>query len=1082
MQGMSASGYVPLWVKSNHSFLEGASRPEELVERAHALGLPAVAITDRDGVYGAVKAHVKAKQLGIKLIVGAEVTLTPSLEGLARSAARSERMYKVVLLAKTRAGYARMCALLSRGRERCEKGSSLVSLDELREHKEDLIALCAEPSLLSSLKGAFGADLYALCARHLVAAELERERVLRERARALSIAIVAALEVLYHDAARRPLQDVLTCIRHGVTLREAGTRIKSNEQHALASVETMRARYADDPAALSNTLRIAEACSFSYDQIRYRYPSELLPSGRSESEHLRALTWQGAAQRFPDGAPEEVRVQLERELTLIEELDYGGYFLTMYEIVQFCRNERILCQGRGSAANSVVCYCLGITAIDPIRMDLLFERFLSRERAEPPDIDMDIEHGRREEVIQWVYRRYTRKRAAMVANLIRYRARSSVRDVGKVLSIPATSLDGISRLLGHYADSFDASTLREAGFDPDSPALVQLVTLCHELHEFPRHLSIHPGGFLLGHENVDSIVPIEPATMEGRTVVQWDKYDIEALGLFKVDLLGLGALTAIRYSFELLSKHKALHFEMATLPSEDRKTYEMISRGDTVGVFQIESRAQMAMLPRLKPDTFYDLVIEVAIVRPGPIQGDMVHPYLRRRTKQEPITFPHPSIARVLKKTLGVPIFQEQVMKLAVLAANYTPGEADQLRRDMAAWSSAGRIEEHHDRLVSRMAANGIPEDFAERVFAQIRGFGEYGFPESHAASFALLAYITAWLKCHHPEVFLCAMLNAQPMGFYAASTLIEDASRHGVLSLPIDVNHSQWDCTLEKTDVPVRDDGAKHSVSEANPAEGWDPEGRAGRARALPAERSEENGGLSFRQALAVRIGYRYVRGFGVNEEQKLALLPRPVRSIEAFVKQSQLSLRALVALSEAGAFDSLGMTRREALWRVRAAARGSRDAFMAEPGSATPELATLSLPEEVLWDYRVSEHSTRGHPLSPLRPWLLQRGMKSAADVRELHNGARVDCVGLVICRQRPGTATGVVFLTLEDEQGFINVVVWTNVFERYQRVLRTASLLGVRGTIQAADGVIHLIAEELYAPTLSLGSHVAKSRDFH
>jgi error-prone DNA polymerase len=1057
--GTKEGGYVPLWVKSNHSFLEGASSPEELVERAHALGLSAVAITDRDGVYGAVKAHVKAKELGIKLLVGAQVTLTPSLEGSVT--------YKVVMLAKTRAGYAGLCALLSRGRERCEKGRSLVTLDELRAAKDDLIALCTEPSLLSSLKSAFGADLYALCARHLVAEELEREHVLRERARALSIPVVAALEVLYHDATRRPLQDVLTCIRHGVTLHEAGTRIKPNEQHALAGYALMRARYADDPGALENSMRIADACSFNYEQIRYRYPSELLPSGMSESEHLRALTQQGADKRFPEGVPEEVRVQLERELLLIHDLDYGGYFLTMYEIVQFCRQERILCQGRGSAANSVVCYCLGITAIDPIRMDLLFERFLSRERAEPPDIDMDIEHERREEVIQWVYKRYTRKRAAMVANLIRYRARSSVRDVGKVLSIPATTLDGVARLLGHYADSFDGNTLREAGLDPESPALAQLIKLCHEIHEFPRHLSIHPGGFLLGHENVDSIVPIEPATMEGRTVVQWDKYDIEALGLFKVDLLGLGALTAIRYSFDLLRKHKALQYEMATVPGEDRATYEMIARGDTVGVFQIESRAQMAMLPRLKPEKFYDLVIEVAIVRPGPIQGDMVHPYLRRRTKQEPVTYPHPSIARVLKKTLGVPIFQEQVMKLAVLAANYTPGEADQLRRDMAAWSSAGRIEEHHDRLVSRMVENGIPEDFAERVFSQIRGFGEYGFPESHAASFALLAYITSYLKCHHPEVFLCAMLNAQPMGFYAASTLIEDASRHGVLSLPIDVNHSQWDCTLELTDVPLREEGGGTDVAVAVNDHDYDA-GRRGRA--------------AFKKVLAVRVGYRYVKGFGVHEQQKLAHLPRPVRSIEAFVKQSQLSLRALVALAESGAFDSLGLLRREALWRVRSAARGARDALSAEPGSPTPELATLTLPEEVLWDYRATDHSTRGHPMAPLRPWLAQRGMKSAADVRELQNGRRVDCVGLVICRQRPGTATGVVFLTLEDEQGFINVVVWTNVFERYQRVLRTASLLGVRGTVQAADGVIHLIAEELYAPTLSLGSHVAKSRDFH
>jgi error-prone DNA polymerase len=1029
--------YVPLWVKSNHSFLEGASHPEELVERAHALGLPAVAITDRDGMYGAVKAHVKAQELGIKLLVGAEVTVTLSLE--------SQVTHKLVLLARSRAGYGALCGLLSRGRLRSEKGSSLVTLAELREAQHEWVALCAEPALLSSLKLAFPAHLYALCARHCCAEELENEAVLRERARALSIPCVGAVEVLYHDQSRRPLADVLTCIRHGVTLREAGTLLKPNAEHALQTCESMRERFADDPRSLEHTLAIADACSFSYAELRYRYPGEALPSGVSESEHLRELTLRGAHKRYPKGVPEQVKEQLERELSLIQHLDYGGYFLTMYELVKFCEDKKILCQGRGSAANSAVCYCLGVTAIDPIEMDLLFERFLSLERAEPPDIDLDIEHARREEVIQWVYERYGRRHAAMVANLVRYRPRSAVRDVGKALSIPATTLDGIARLLGHYADSFDEEILRSAGIDPSSPAFRQLIALSCEISEFPRHLSIHPGGFLLGHEPVDSLVPIEPATMEGRTVIQWDKYDVEALGLFKVDLLGLGALTAIRHSLLLLAQHKQLAFDMATIPKEDRTTYAMMSRADTVGVFQIESRAQMAMLPRLKPDKFYDLVIEVAIVRPGPIQGDMVHPYLRRRADKEKVEYPHESLERVLGKTMGVPIFQEQVMKLAVLAADYTPGEADQLRRDMAAWRSAGRIEEHHERLVSRMVQRGIPLDFAERVFAQIRGFGEYGFPESHAASFALLAYITAWLKCHHPEVFLCAMLNAQPMGFYAPSTLIEDALRHGVLTLPIDVNHSEWDCTLMPTEVPGR-------------------------------------GEQGFSRQLAVRMGYRYVNGLGVLEQQKLIGLPRPIRDIEDFVKKSRLSLRALVALSEAGAFDSLGVTRREALWRVRAAARGAHDPMLSEPGSSTPVLAPLSLPEQVMWDYRAMEHSTRGHPMTPLRPWLEQRGLVSAGDVRDLPHGKRVDCVGLVICRQRPGTATGVVFLTLEDEQGFVNVVVWNNVHDRYQRVLRTASLLGVRGNIQAADGVVHLVAEELYIPTLTLGSYVHQSRDFH
>jgi error-prone DNA polymerase len=1033
---MAASApYVPLWVKSNHSFLEGASHPEQLVERAHELGLGAIALTDRDGVYGAVKAHVRAKELGIKLIVGVQITLTPQLDGGA--------VHRVVLLAKTRAGYASLCRLISKGRLRSEKGQSLVTLDEVCGAAGELIALCSEPALLASLKGAYGSSLYALCTRHLVDSEVRHEGALRERARALGVLAVGTTEVLYHHAEKRPLQDVLSCIRHGVTLRTAGTRIKPNAEHDLKAPAAMFERFHDAPELLARTLDIASLCTFSYDEIRYRYPGEALPSGKSESEWLRELTYVGAERRYPDGIPDDVRAQLDRELALIHDLDYGGYFLTMHEIVQFCRQAGILCQGRGSAANSAVCFCLGVTAVDPVRMDLLFERFLSRERAEPPDIDLDIEHERREEVIQWVYQRYGRRRAAMVANLIRYRARSAVRDVGKALGIPSTELDGIARVLGHYEDAIAADTLRASGLDPSSAALTQLLDLCAQIKDFPRHLSVHPGGFLLGHEAVDSIVPIEPATMEGRTVIQWDKYDIEHLGLFKVDLLGLGALTAIRHCLALLERHKQLALDMATIPVEDAATYEMISRGDTVGVFQIESRAQMAMLPRLKPNTFYDLVIEVAIVRPGPIQGDMVHPYLRRRTKQEPVSFPHPSLERVLKKTLGVPIFQEQVMKLAVLAADYTPGEADQLRRDMAAWRSEGRIEAHHDRLVSRMVARGIPEEFAERVFSQIRGFGEYGFPESHAASFALLAYITSWLRCHHPEAFLCAMLNAQPMGFYAPSTLIEDGTRHDVITLPIDVNHSAWNCTLEPTEVP----GA--------------------------------HGG--FTRKLAVRMGYRYIKGLGVRERERLEQVPLPVRSIEDFARKSQLPLAALVSLAEAGAFDSLGMTRREALWRVRAACPSARDTLRTDTGASSPALRSLSVPEQVLWDYRTASHSARGHPMAPLRPWLAQRGIVSAEEVRDLGNGRRVDCMGLVICRQRPGTATGVVFLTLEDELGFINVVVWNTVFERYQRMVRTASLLGVRGTLQIADGVVHLIAEEIYIPNLTVGPLDHRSRDF-
>jgi error-prone DNA polymerase len=1031
--------YAPLWTKSNHSFLEGASTPEDLVARAHALGLPALALTDRDGVYGAVKAHVKAKELGIKLVVGAQITFATNLE--------TKREHLVLLFAQNRGGYADLCRLISLGHARCEKGRSLVTMDELRNSSGQLVAVCADPGLLSSLKPIYGDALYGLCTRHLLAADRECERAMRDRARTLGIPLAGGNEVLYHHASKRPLQDVLACIRHRVSLREAGTLIRPNAEHDLKPADVMRARFRDAPELLTATLDIVERCTFNYDELRYRYPGEALPDGKSEVEHLRDLTLAGACNRYPSGVPSSVADQLERELALIRELEYGGYFLTMYEIVQFCKSKSILCQGRGSSANSAVCYCLGITAIDPLEFELLFERFLSRERAEPPDIDLDIEHARREEVIQWVYDRYGRRKAAMVANLIRYRARSAVRDVGKVLGIAETELDGISRLLGHYADNVDEATLRTAKLDTSSQALSQLLSLCRQIHEFPRHLSIHPGGFILGHEPVDTIVPIEPATMENRSVVQWDKYDIEALGLFKVDLLGLGALTAIRHSLNLLGEHKQLVHDMASIPGNDAATYEMISRADTVGVFQIESRAQMAMLPRLKPKEFYDLVVQVAIVRPGPIQGNMVHPYLQRRDDERLVEYPHPSFERVLKKTLGVPIFQEQVMKLAVEAAGYTPGEADQLRRDMGAWKSSGRIETHQDKLISRMIKHGIPRDFAERLFSQILGFGEYGFPESHAASFAHIAYITAWLHCHHPEVFLCAMLNAQPMGFYAPSTLIEDARRHGVITLPIDVNHSRWDCTLEETEAPT--------------ALGHDN---------------------SFERRFAVRMGYRYVKGLGVRDQEKLAVVPRPVRSGEDFARKSQLPLRSLVVLAEAGAFDSLGLTRREALWRVRGAAPAAHDAFENAAPEKSPPFLSLSVPEQVLWDYRFANHSPRGHPMSPLRPWLKKRAILAASQVRDTKNGKKVDYVGLIICRQRPGTATGVVFLTLEDEQGFVNVVVWNRVFDRYEREVRTASLLGVRGKVQAEKGVVHVVAEELYIPEISLGDHAHKSRDFH
>ncbi len=1016
--------YVPLWVKSNHSFLEGASFPEELVERAHALGIPAIAITDRDGVYGLVRAHMRAKELGIRIVTGAQLTL--DIEGSS---------HHVVALAKSRRGYADLCRALSIGHSRCEKGAALVKVGDL-EQARDLFLLCTTPESLRVLYESQGSSsLFALCARHLSDCEWPRERALRSAAKALAVQTVGANQVLYHDRLRRPLQDVLSCIRGGKVISDAGHTIRVNAEHDLKPIGEFTHLFADDPECIDRTIAITEQCDFNLDDLRYRYPEEQLPSGRTEQKWLHELTFQGARARYQGKIPVDVRMQIERELQIIRKLDYGGYFLTMYEIVQYCRQHDILCQGRGSAANSAVCFCLGITAIDPVRMDLLFERFLSVERAEPPDIDLDIEHDRREEVIQHVYEKYGRRHAAMVANIIRYRIRSAVRDVGKVLGLSRTDLETATRLLRHRDDVLNPELLREAGLEEDSPATHLLWSLASQILDFPRHLSIHPGGFLLGHRPVDEIVPIEPATMEARTVIQWDKYDVDNLALFKVDLLGLGALTCIHHAFDLLREHEGEAFEIATVPAEDKATYDMVSRGDTVGVFQIESRAQMAMLPRLQPRTFYDLVIEVAIVRPGPIQGDMVHPYLRRRKGEEEVEYPHPKLERILKKTLGVPIFQEQVMKLAVEAAGYTPGEADQLRRDMAAWRKSGRIEKHRTRMIPRMIAQGIPENFAERVFSQIRGFGEYGFPESHAASFALLAYVTAWLRCHHHEAFTCAILNAQPMGFYSPATLVEDAKRHGVEIRPIDVNKSQWDCTLERAGV----------------------------------------------SSFSVRMGLRYVKGLGVVERERIESAGRPSPNLATFVRETRLNRKALHALAEAGAFECFGVNRRNAIWQVRSLSRFARDSLPLEPASSQISFASLARDDQVLWDYRSTHHSTRGHPMRGLRHALRSRGIPEATSVHGRAHGDELEYVGMVICRQRPGTASGVTFFTLEDETGFVNVVVWKQVFDRHAALAKTAALLGVTGEIQKADGVVHLIAKSLWTPDVTLTAS-QRSRDFH
>jgi error-prone DNA polymerase len=1125
--------YAALWCKSSFSFLEGASHAEELVEEAHRLGISSIALTDRDGVYGMVRAHVKARELGVSLACGVQLTVAafgaqlaaspvtitdrhPSRAGsspdgsdpldlvasfhghgpgwgadtddlspdvpvtgrrgrVKRAKPRqavldlpvAESPSRIVLLAIDRGGWANLVRLVTAGRRRCDKGDSLVAWREVCERAGGLVALWhdaladdAEPpaALAGELRDAFGDRLYAIVARHRRADEVARERRVRARAAAANIPIVAATEVLYHARARRRLQDVLACLRAGTTLATAGRALRGNDEHDLRSPHAFARLYADDAAAVARTLDVAARCTFSLAELRYRYPSERLPDGTTSAEYLRRLAEDGARWRYNGAIPDDVQRQLDAELALIEELDYPGYFLTMHEIVSYCRRRNILCQGRGSAANSAVCFCLGITAIDPVRMGLLFERFLSRERAEPPDIDLDIEHERREEVIQHVYQVYGRDHAAMVCNVIRYRPRSAVRDVGKALGIPETALDRAAKHLSMYGAvekaALDASGIKEHANSPraSSPgeaasageranSIDLLAELADEILEHPRHLSVHPGGFLLGHEPVHDIVPIENAAMPGRTVIQWDKDDLEDLGLFKVDLLGLGALHQLHLAFDLLSASRGEALTMATIPPDDPPTYDMICTADTVGTFQIESRAQMSMLPRLRPRKFYDLVVEVSLVRPGPISGGMVHPYLRRRAGKERVEYPHACLEPVLERTLGVPLFQEQVMKLAVVAADYTPGEADQLRRDMAAWRRSGRIEKHRERLITRMEQKGIAREFAERVFEQIRGFGEYGFPESHAASFALIAYATSYLRKHYLAEFTCSLLNAQPMGFYAPATIVGDARRHGLDVRPIDVASSAWDCTLEESPDDFR---------------------------------------------FAVRMGLRWIRGMQLAEGERVvaARRERQFESIEDFVRRSALATRTHAQLAEAGALGSLEDERRDALWQVRGWAARQDDALALGGDSAgdAARFATLGELDEIFWDYETSDHSTRGHPLAPLRAELRARRWPDARTLNRGRDNARVEYVGIVICRQQPGTAAGVTFMTLEDETGFVNLVVWAQVFAEYLHVARTASLLGVAGKLQVSEGIVHVIAERLFVPALSRPVADVDSRDFH
>ena len=1030
------AAYAELEVTTNFSFLEGASHPEELVERAAELGLAALAVTDRASLAGIVRAHVTAKRLGVRLVVGARVDL--------------EDAPSVLIWPTDRKAYGRLCSLLTEGRTRARKGSSSLRLADLLAHAEGQILGVIPPEapaealdagfveLLRRLRAAVGDRLH-LVARFLYRGD-DRERIdgLARLAEATGARLLATNAVLYHDPARRPLQDVLTCIREKVTLAEAGFCLEANAERHLKSPAEMARLFARWPQAIAAGLEIAARCRFSLDELAYDYPVRESYEGRTPDEELARRTWEGAAERYPDHLPEKVKKLLEHELALVKALRYAPYFLTVHDIVRFARSRGILCQGRGSAANSAICYVLGITAVDPARADLLFERFVSAERDEPPDIDVDFEHERREEVIQWVYETYGRDHAALAATVIRYRAKSALREVAKVMGLSADVQDALAKTVwGMGREGTNRRTLRELGLDPDDPLLARTLALAEELLDFPRHLSQHVGGFVIAKSPLRELVPIENAAMPGRTVVEWDKDDLDALKFLKIDLLALGMLSCIRRAFELLRAHYGLELDMARVPAEDPAVYAMLQKADSIGVFQVESRAQMSMLPRLKPRSFYDLVIEVAIVRPGPIQGDMVHPYLRRREGLEPVTFPSKELEAVLGKTLGVPLFQEQAMRIAIVAAGFTPAEADGLRRSMAAFRRRGQLERWHDKLVSGMVARGYDRDFAERCFKQIEGFGYYGFPESHAASFALLVYVSAWLKCHYPDVFLAAILNAQPMGFYAPAQLVRDAIEHGVEVRPVDVNHSFWDSTLEP--LPRR-------------------------------------GPLSH----AVRLGLREVKGLAEAEAVRIVTARlRPYRTVGEVQRRAGVTRETLTLLAEADAFRSLGLDRRQALWEVHALARRPLPLFAhaeaSEPvGSNLPpleageepwlELPPMGLGEAVIEDYARLRLSLRAHPLALLREKLARRRIVTARELATLPPGSRVSVAGLVLVRQRPGSAKGVVFTTLEDETGFANLIVWPQVFARFRTTLMVARLLGASGRLQREGRVIHVVADRL------------------
>jgi error-prone DNA polymerase len=1031
--------YAELHALSNFSFLRGASHPEELVAQAKALNYSALALTDECSLAGVVRAHVAAKELGLPLIIGAEMNCLDAL--------------KVVVLATDRASYGALSRLISKARRAARKGVYSLARTDLEEALAGCLIIWLPRAdkagqLRQEQDGRWLRERFA--GRLWIGVELltgghdaRRWELLETLGRTLQLPCVAAGDVHMHRRSRRALQDVLTAIRLGKPLQAAGYALYPNGERCLRSLRRLRELY---PAPLlAQTLGVAERCSFKLDELRYEYPEEIVPAGETPTSHLRALTLQGCAYRWPDGVPPAIRENIEHELRLIAELKFEPFFLTVHDVVEYARSQKILCQGRGSAANSTVCYCLRITEVDPSRMSMLFERFISKERNEPPDIDVDFEHERREEVIQYIYGKYGRERAALAATVICYRPRSALRDVGKALGLDLAQVERLARGMQWWdGQRIDPERIRASGFDPADPVIARLIALTAEILGFPRHLSQHVGGFVIARGRLDELVPIENAAMPDRTVIEWDKDDLDALGLLKVDVLALGMLTAIRRTFDLINEFGGScagvgKLELASVPSEDGAVYDMICRADTTGVFQIESRAQMSMLPRLRPRNFYDLVIEVAIVRPGPIQGEMVHPYLRRRSGEEAVSYPSKEVEAVLKRTLGVPIFQEQVMQLAIAAAGFSPGEADRLRRAMAAWKRKGGLEPFQKQLIDGMRERGYEESFAQQIFKQILGFGEYGFPESHSASFALLVYTSAWLKHYEPAAFCAALINSQPMGFYAPAQLVRDARVHGVEVRAADVTISDWDCTLER-----REDGRP-----------------------------------------ALRLGLRLVKH--LSQEGALRLLAARVQrafgSIADMAERAALERRDLQALAAADALARLSGHRHRAVWQVT----GVERALPLLPASTAVDegIPLLRAPREgqdIVADYGTLGLTLRRHPLALLRDKLQRRGVLPTQELWQQPNGQWVITAGLVITRQRPGSAGGVTFVTMEDETGYVNLIVWNRVAVEQRAALLESRLLEVHGKLQREGDVQHVIAQRLINLSPLLGDLVVASRNFH